>query len=236
MTAWVSDDRSSEAYERLTQHLGDGRQAYVVCPLIEASETTVARAAEDEAERLRRAELKGFRVGCLHGRLKPAERRAIMARVQGRRARRARRDDGDRGRRGRAERDDHDRAGGRPLRARAAAPAARTGRARRRAVVLPARLGSEGGADGRRAASGSRRWSRRPTGSSSPSATSRSVARASCSAPASRASPTCASRGCARTGAARARARGAAAALPAEGLLARRGRDGCSTPSHLGAS
>ena len=50
-----------------------------MCPLIEASETTVARAAEDEAERLRRAELKGFRVGCLHGRVKPAERRALMA-------------------------------------------------------------------------------------------------------------------------------------------------------------
>jgi ATP-dependent DNA helicase RecG len=79
VTAWVTDDRSSEAYERLTRHLADGRQAYVVCPLIEASETTVARAAEDEAERLRRAELKGFRVGCMHGRLKPAGRRAVMA-------------------------------------------------------------------------------------------------------------------------------------------------------------
>ena len=79
VTAWVTDDRSSEAYERLRRHLSDGRQAYVVCPLIEASETTVARAAEDEAERLRRAELQGFRVGCMHGRLRPAERRSIMA-------------------------------------------------------------------------------------------------------------------------------------------------------------
>jgi ATP-dependent DNA helicase RecG len=79
VTAWVTDDRSPEAYERLTRHLADGRQAYVVCPLIEASETTVARAAEDEAERLRRAELKGFRVGCMHGRLKPGERRSVMA-------------------------------------------------------------------------------------------------------------------------------------------------------------
>ena len=79
VTAWVTDDRSSEAYERLRRHLRDGRQAYVVCPLIAASETTAARAAEDEAERLRRAELKDFRVGCLHGRLKPAERRSVMA-------------------------------------------------------------------------------------------------------------------------------------------------------------
>ena len=79
VTAWVTEDRSSEAYGRLTRHLRDGRQAYVVCPLIEASETTVARAAEDEAERLRRDELKGFAVGCMHGRLKPADRRALMA-------------------------------------------------------------------------------------------------------------------------------------------------------------
>jgi ATP-dependent DNA helicase RecG len=79
VTAWVADERSSEAYQRLRRHLDDGRQAYVVCPLIEASETTLARAAEDEAERLRRAELAGYRVGCLHGRLKPAERRAVMA-------------------------------------------------------------------------------------------------------------------------------------------------------------
>jgi len=79
ITGSVSDDRSSEAYERLTRHLREGRQAYVVCPLIVASETTVARAAEDEAERLRRAELKGFTVACMHGRLKPAERRSIMA-------------------------------------------------------------------------------------------------------------------------------------------------------------
>ena len=59
-------------------HLDAGRQAYVVCPLIEASETRLARAAEVEAERLRRAELAGYRVGLLHGRLKTAERREVM--------------------------------------------------------------------------------------------------------------------------------------------------------------
>ncbi len=78
-TAWVTAERSSEAYSRLRRHLEEGRQAYVVCPLIEASETSRARAAEEEAERLRRAELRGFRVGCLHGRLRPAERRELMA-------------------------------------------------------------------------------------------------------------------------------------------------------------
>ena len=82
VTAWVAEDRSSEAYRRLRRHLDDGRQAYVVCPLIEESETKVARAAEAEAERLRGAELSGYRVGCVHGRLRTAERRDLMARFK----------------------------------------------------------------------------------------------------------------------------------------------------------
>ena len=79
VTGWVTEERSSEAYTRLRRHLDEGRQAYVVCPLIEESATIVARAAEAEAERLRGAELEGYRVGCLHGRLKTAERRSVMA-------------------------------------------------------------------------------------------------------------------------------------------------------------
>jgi ATP-dependent DNA helicase RecG len=83
-TAWVTEERSGEAYSRLRKHLDAGRQAYVVCPLIEESETSQARAAEAEAERLRRAELRGYRVGLLHGRLRPAERRDLMARFKAR--------------------------------------------------------------------------------------------------------------------------------------------------------
>ena len=84
ITRWITEDRASEAYTRLTGLLRDGRQAYVVCPLVELSETTLARAAEAEADRLRRAELREFRVGCLHGRLKPDERRDTMARFNAR--------------------------------------------------------------------------------------------------------------------------------------------------------
>ncbi len=79
VTAWIPEDRASTAYTRLARLLREGRQAYVVCPLVEASETSLARAAEEEAERLRRAELREFRVGCVHGRLKPAVRRDLMA-------------------------------------------------------------------------------------------------------------------------------------------------------------
>src|SRR5438874_9671315 len=58
VTSWVTAERSSEAYRRLRRHLDAGRQAYVVCPLIEESEPSVAAPGEAEAERLRRGELK----------------------------------------------------------------------------------------------------------------------------------------------------------------------------------
>jgi ATP-dependent DNA helicase RecG len=82
VTRWVEEHRAAEAYQRLTRLLKEGRQAYVVCPLIEQSETTRARAAEAEAARLQRAELRDFRVGCMHGKLKPADRRELMARFK----------------------------------------------------------------------------------------------------------------------------------------------------------
>jgi ATP-dependent DNA helicase RecG len=84
VTRWITEDRAGEAYTRLKRLLDEGRQAYVVCPLVEASETTLARAAEQEAERLRRAELRGYRIGCLHGRVRPADRRELMARFNAR--------------------------------------------------------------------------------------------------------------------------------------------------------
>ena len=84
VTRWVTEERSAEAYVRLRKHLDAGRQAYVVCPLIEESETRQAHAAEAEAERLRRGELRDYRVGLLHGRLRPAERRDLMARFKAR--------------------------------------------------------------------------------------------------------------------------------------------------------
>jgi ATP-dependent DNA helicase RecG len=84
VTSWIEEGRASEAYTRLARLLREGRQAYVVCPLVEASETSLARAAEEEAERLRRAELREFKVGCMHGRLKPDERRDVMSRFRAR--------------------------------------------------------------------------------------------------------------------------------------------------------
>jgi ATP-dependent DNA helicase RecG len=69
----------SRAYERIREELRAGRQAFVVCPLVEESEALQARAATAEYERLRAGELRDFRVVLLHGQLKPREKQEAMA-------------------------------------------------------------------------------------------------------------------------------------------------------------
>jgi ATP-dependent DNA helicase RecG len=67
------------AYERIREELRAGRQAYVVCPLVEESEALAARAATAEYERLRATELDGFEVVLLHGQMRPREKAQAMA-------------------------------------------------------------------------------------------------------------------------------------------------------------
>ena len=76
----VGEEKRGGAYEFIRERLREGRQAYVVCPLVTASEKLEAKAAEEEAERLRRGELRGFRVELLHGQMAPARKQRAMAR------------------------------------------------------------------------------------------------------------------------------------------------------------
>ncbi|WP_181918383.1 MULTISPECIES: ATP-dependent DNA helicase RecG [unclassified Wenzhouxiangella] len=76
-TVVLSQGRREEIVERLRRALGEGRQAYWVCPLIEESELLEAQAAESTAEELSGA-LPEFSVGLVHGRMKPAEKQAVM--------------------------------------------------------------------------------------------------------------------------------------------------------------
>jgi ATP-dependent DNA helicase RecG len=66
------------AYERIREEARAGRQAFVVCPLVEESESLQARAATAEYERLRGEELEGLEVVLLHGQLRPAAKQAAM--------------------------------------------------------------------------------------------------------------------------------------------------------------
>jgi ATP-dependent DNA helicase RecG len=66
------------AYERIREELRAGRQAFVVCPLVEESEALQARAASAEYERLKATELRDFEVVLLHGQMRPREKAAAM--------------------------------------------------------------------------------------------------------------------------------------------------------------
>ena len=73
-----SERERSRAYERIREELRAGRQAFVVCPLVEESEALQARAATEEFERLRKGELRDFEVALLHGQLPSRDKQAAM--------------------------------------------------------------------------------------------------------------------------------------------------------------
>ncbi|MGH3146442.1 MAG: ATP-dependent DNA helicase RecG [Rubrobacter sp.] len=68
------------AYEEVRQELDEGRQAYVICPLVEESEALEdVRAAEELREELAEEVFPERRVGLLHGRMRPQQKREVMA-------------------------------------------------------------------------------------------------------------------------------------------------------------
>ncbi len=74
----VGEEKRGDAYEFLRARLREGRQAFVVCPLVVESEKSPGKAAEVEGERLRRGELREFAVGVLHGQMPSAEKAEAM--------------------------------------------------------------------------------------------------------------------------------------------------------------
>ncbi|HYX78239.1 MAG TPA: ATP-dependent DNA helicase RecG, partial [Solirubrobacterales bacterium] len=79
VATWVvGEEKRSGAYEFIRERLREGRQAYVVCPLVEGSLKLEAKAAAEEAERLRAGELEGFAVGLLHGQMPAREKQTAM--------------------------------------------------------------------------------------------------------------------------------------------------------------
>jgi len=76
----VGEEKRAGAYGFIRDRLREGRQAYVVCPLVEGSQTLEAKAATEEAERLRTTEFKDFEVGLLHGQMPAKEKQAAMER------------------------------------------------------------------------------------------------------------------------------------------------------------
>ncbi|MFM8847255.1 MAG: ATP-dependent DNA helicase RecG, partial [Actinomycetota bacterium] len=71
-----------EVWSDVRAQVAAGRQAYVVCPLIEESEKLEVASAEETVARLGATELRGLRIGLLHGRMSSADKEAVMERFR----------------------------------------------------------------------------------------------------------------------------------------------------------
>ncbi len=78
MTKWLEPKERERAYMFIRKQIAEGRQAFVICPLIQESEVIDAKAAVEEYERLSTEVYPDLRVGLIHGKLRPAEKDAVM--------------------------------------------------------------------------------------------------------------------------------------------------------------
>lgn len=78
------ENRRKQVYELIREEVEQGRQAYVIYPLVEESEKSDLKAATQMAEHLQAEIFPGLKVGLLHGRMKPDEKEAVMLSFKGR--------------------------------------------------------------------------------------------------------------------------------------------------------
>jgi ATP-dependent DNA helicase RecG len=78
-TKWLMPRERERAYNFVRRQVAEGRQAFIICPLIEESEKIEAKAAVAEHQRLQTEIFPELRLGLLHGRMKAEEKEAIMS-------------------------------------------------------------------------------------------------------------------------------------------------------------
>ncbi len=78
ITRIVPEKKRNDAYLWISEHVGKGRQVFVICPLVEGSDVIEAKAATEEYEKLRTEVFPQHRLALLHGRMKAEEKDAIM--------------------------------------------------------------------------------------------------------------------------------------------------------------
>jgi ATP-dependent DNA helicase RecG len=82
ITKHATSDRVEQVYSFMKQQIEEGRQAYVVYPVIEESETQAMKAAQQMYEHLSKEVFPGLSVGLMHGRLTPDEKESAMQRFK----------------------------------------------------------------------------------------------------------------------------------------------------------
>ena len=83
-TRWLKPAQRASAYAFLHRQVASGRQAFIVCPLVEESEAIQARAAVAEFERLSQEVFPELKLGLLHGRMSAAAKGEVMHRFRSR--------------------------------------------------------------------------------------------------------------------------------------------------------
>jgi len=78
-TRWLLPRERERAYSFVRGQIEQDRQAFIICPLVEESEKIEAKAAVEEHRRLQEKVFPDLRLGLLHGRMKGAEKEAVMA-------------------------------------------------------------------------------------------------------------------------------------------------------------
>src|SRR5207248_6980898 len=82
ITKHVTEDQVERVYSFLKKQVDAGRQAYVVYPVIEESETSAIKAAQQMHQHLSEVVFPSLSVGLLHGRLRPDEKESVMDRFK----------------------------------------------------------------------------------------------------------------------------------------------------------
>ena len=77
-TKWFMPAERGRAYRFIRSQVEQGRQAYIICPLVEESDKIEAKAAVEEHQRLEKVVFPDLRLGLLHGRLKNEEKEQVM--------------------------------------------------------------------------------------------------------------------------------------------------------------
>ena len=77
-TKWFSPAQRESAYRFLHKQVAEGHQAFIICPLVEESDSVQAKAAVAEYERLSSQVFPDLRLALLHGRMSTAEKEAVM--------------------------------------------------------------------------------------------------------------------------------------------------------------
>lgn len=77
-TYLVESGLHKRVYNYIKKHLDEGRQGYIVCPLVEENEDGSVVSAEEYYETLSQGEFSSYRLGLLHGKMKPKEKDRVM--------------------------------------------------------------------------------------------------------------------------------------------------------------